>query len=200
MSFSYFEMLSAYHFSILSLYHSVILSFSHFFILSFCYHNLKFCYSVILSFCLSMILSIFPSVSFSILHFLASRRSVLFSFWTPFFPFFLVCHSACKFISSFLHLCFCFVFLLFDDVITWLLHPLSVSLIIGLCICWWSEEGHNGVPYVFRLSEHTSPVMKWKKRVLSWFNPHMPSFNWNWRSPLPISHLSPLYPREQLQV
>ena len=124
MSFSYFEMLSAYHFSILSLYHSVILSFSHFFILSFCYHNLKFCYSVILSFCLSMILSIFPSVSFSILLFLASCRSVRMSFLLSFFfldtffPFFSVCQSACKFISSFLHLCFCFVFLLFDDAIT----------------------------------------------------------------------------------
>ena len=160
MSFSYFEMLSAYHFFILSLYHSLILSFSHFFILLFCYHNLKFSYSVILSFCLSMILSIFPSVYFSILHFLASCRSVrmssffLFSFWTPFFPFFSVCQSACKFISSFLYLCFCFVFLSFDDVITWLLHPLSVSLIIGLCICWWSEEGHNGVPYVFDTSNY----------------------------------------------
>ena len=163
MSFSYFEMLSAYYFFILSLYHSVILSFSHFFILSFCYHNLKFCYSVILSFChfvflwfcQSSLLCIFQSFIFW--HHVVQYECLsffLFSFWTPFFPFFSVCQSACEFISSFLHLCFCFVFLSFDDVITWLLHPLSVSLIIGLCICWWSEEGHNGVPYVFDTSNY----------------------------------------------
>ena len=158
MSFSYFEMLSAHHFFILSLYHSVILSFSHFFILSFCYHNLKFCYSVILSF--------YDSVNLPFCVFFNPSFSGIMSFSTNVFPsffflsghlsfrFFSVCQSACEFISSFLHLCFCFVFLLFDDVITWLLHPLSVSLIIGLCICWWSEEGHNGVPYLFDTSNY----------------------------------------------
>ena len=94
MSFSYFEMLSAYHFFILSLYHSVILSFSHFFILSFCYHNLKFCYSVILSF--------YDSVNLPFCVFFNPSFSGIMSFSSNVFPsfFFLSGHLSFRFFQS----------------------------------------------------------------------------------------------------
>ena len=85
---------------------SITLSFSHskFF---------SYFFSVIRSFCYSVIRSIFPSVTLSIFHFRSLYHSVLMCFPLSFFlatshSVVSACPSACKFISSFLHLCSCF--------------------------------------------------------------------------------------------
>ena len=135
----------------LSLFFSITLSPCHSLIRNF-FHtfSLSSDHSAILSFGQSSLLWLFQSFIFA--HYIIQYWcvSLFLSFWQPFILLFQPVHQP---VNSLVHSSICvlaFLFVsLFDDVITWLLHLLSVSLILGLCICWWSKEGHNEVPYEF---------------------------------------------------